>query len=59
MKYQKYIQHVETSAKAPKALKQRTFKKIEQLSIALELLGFYSSMPKTLLNLQNEKETRQ
>lgn len=56
MKYQKIQQNIESSAKAPKELKQKTFNKIEQLNIIFELVGFFAHAPKTLLESDKAKK---
>jgi len=38
-------QAMETTVKAPKVLKQKTFQKIEEISLLRELFSFYSSIP--------------
>jgi hypothetical protein len=48
----------ERHVKAPTELKKRTFKKIEKLSIVLELLGFYSSIPRTFFNSEDDSRTK-
>lgn len=49
----------ERQVKAPPELKKRTFKKIEKLSILLELLGFYSSIPQSFFDddIKNKKRS--
>lgn len=52
----KLQQNIEPTVTAPKELKQKTFTKIAQMNVLFELVGFFSSVPKTILESDQGKE---
>lgn len=47
----------EPTIKAPKELKEKTFKKIEAISSVIEIFSFFAAIPPTIINSTTDEES--